>query len=65
MVPVTGHHHGEIVRIADEFPVAVAVSSALGSLPTGAHLFMPLLVEVIVQRRQGNIGEQRGEDPAL
>jgi hypothetical protein len=65
MVLVTRYHHGEIVRVADDFPVAVAVSSAFGSLHGGAHLLVPLLVEVVVQRRQGDIGEQRGKDPAL
>jgi hypothetical protein len=65
VVPVTRHHQDKIVRIADEFPIALSVSSAFGSLAAGAHLFMPLPVEMIVQRRQGYIGEQRGKYTAL
>ena len=59
MVPVARHHEDEIVAIADKSPVSVAVLLALLPLPSGAHLLLPLLVKVVVQRRQGNVGEQR------
>jgi hypothetical protein len=59
MVPITRHHENEIVAIADESPVALAGLLALFPLPLGAHLLMPLLVEMIIQRRQCDIGEQR------
>src|SRR5216684_377432 len=59
VLPVSRHHQDEIIRIADDFPVALAVSSALLPLRLRAHLLMPLPVEMIVQRRQGDIGEQR------
>jgi hypothetical protein len=40
----------EPVDVADEFPVARAVSSAAAPLRACAHFLMPLPVEVIVQR---------------
>ena len=47
----TRHHQDEVVAVADEPPVALAVPSALGPLPPGFHLLLPLPVEVIVQCR--------------
>jgi hypothetical protein len=65
MVAVTRHHEDEIIREADESPVPEAVVSAATPLVLVSHLLMPLLVEMIVQFRQGDVGEQRGKDPAL
>jgi hypothetical protein len=58
-------HKDEIIRVADEFPGALAISSAFAPLPVRSHLLAPLPVEMIVQRGQGDIGEQRRENSAL
>jgi len=50
VVPVAGHHQDKIIGIADEFPVALAMFSALGPLPVIAHILLPLPVEMLVQR---------------
>jgi hypothetical protein len=50
VVPVTGHHQDKIIGITDEFPVALAMSSALSPLPVIAHILTPLPVEMLVQR---------------
>jgi hypothetical protein len=60
-VPVTGDHQDKVIRITDESPVSLAGACTLAPLFVCAHLFVPLLDEMIVQRRQGNIGEQRGK----
>ena len=60
VVPITGDHENKIIRIADESPVSLAGACALAPLFFCAHLLVPLLNEMIVQCRQGNIGEQRG-----
>ena len=65
VVPLPGHHENEIIREADKFPGALAVSSAFAPLPVRSHLLAPLLVEMVVQRGQGDIGEQRRENSAL
>jgi hypothetical protein len=36
VVPVTRHHQDQVVRVADELPVALAVPSALFPLPASA-----------------------------
>ena len=64
-MPVPGYHQDEVVRITDEPPASEALCLAVGALPAGAHLLMPLPGEMVVQRRQGDIGEQRRENSAL
>ena len=53
------HHQDEVVAVAHESPVAEAFVPALTPLPVRAHLQAPGPVEVFVQRRQGDVGEQR------
>ena len=49
---------------ADQPPRAQPLLPALGPLPGGAHLRLPLPGEVIIQRGQRDVGQQRGEYPA-
>jgi hypothetical protein len=50
VAPVARHHQDQVIRIADELPVALAVSFALLPLPACAHFLTPLPVEMVVQR---------------
>jgi hypothetical protein len=65
MPALPGHHHHEVVRVTDEPPVPEATPLALSPLLVVAHQFPALTVEMIIQHREGDIGQQRGEDPAL
>src|SRR5437899_7647881 len=65
MMPVSVDHQDEVVRITDEPPAPEALCLAVGALPARAHLLMPLPGEMVVQRRQGDVGEQRRENPDL
>src|SRR5271165_1108982 len=65
MMPVTGYHQDEVVAVTDETPGPEALCLAFGALSASAHLLMPLLGEMVVQRREGDIGEQRRENSAL
>jgi hypothetical protein len=44
---------------------AGTVRPGLGPLRVRAHVLVPLLGEVAIQGGQGDVGEQRGESPAL
>ena len=61
-----GHEDDEVVGVTDEPVVRQAVAAAFLSLaarwPSSG---LPLLDEVIIQHGQGDVGQQRGEDPAL
>ena len=65
MLLLTGHEDDEVVGVADEPVVRQAVATAFLSLLLDGHRRLPLLGEVIIQRGQGDVGQQRGEDPAL
>ena len=62
---VTRHHDHEVVGVADDLVVRFAISSAPGPLIACRHMLPPFLVEMVVQRRQCNVRQQRGQDPAL
>jgi hypothetical protein len=51
MPALPGHHHHEVVGIADELPVSEAVPFAFGPLLVGAHPLSALTLEVIIQHR--------------
>ena len=53
-------HDDEVVGEADQPPRAQPLLPALGPLPCGAHLRLPLPGEVIIQRGQRDVGQQRG-----
>jgi hypothetical protein len=57
MMAGTEHHQDEIVTVANESPDALALPPAFGPLIRVSHFVMPLPVEVVVQRRQRDIGE--------
>jgi len=59
--------HGEIVRVADD-PVIRQAFTAPGSAPAfGRHCpaRLPRPVKLLVERAQGNVEDQRGQDAAL
>jgi hypothetical protein len=51
--------------VANDSPNTLALPPAFGPLIRVSHLVMPLPVEVVVQRRQRDIGERRRENSAL
>jgi hypothetical protein len=57
------HKDEEVVGIAHELPRPQAFAAALFAVPLGPTV--PLPDEMIVKYRQGNVGKQRREDPAL
>ena len=61
---VPGHHDHPVVRVADEAVVGQALASALLPLMRVAHR-LPGRDEVLVEDRQGDVGKQRRENPAL
>ena len=63
--PLAGHEDDEVVGVADEPVVRQAVAAAFLPLLLVGHRRLPLLDEVIIQHGQGDVGQQRGEDPAL
>ena len=63
MAAVSADHDDEIIGVADQPPVAQAL---LLRLPAAlVRVGLPLGGEMLVQRRQGDVGQQRGEYPAL
>ena len=65
MFLLAGHEDDEVVGVADESVVRQAVATSFLSLLLDGHRRLPLLGEVIIQHGQGDVGQQRGEDPAL
>ena len=57
-------HDHEVVRVADESHGRDPGTSTLGASPLRAERF-PLGGEVLVEDRQGDVGQQRREDAAL
>jgi len=64
VVPVARDEHHEIVGIPNQPVVGESVAAATSTIDVGATA-PPELGEVIVEDRQGDIGEQRGENPTL
>jgi hypothetical protein len=62
---VPGDHDDEVVGVPDQPPVPETVPAASGPLDFRSHLLLPLPGEVVVERRQRDVGQQRGEYPAL
>jgi hypothetical protein len=60
MTSFTVYHDDEVITVADQTPCAQAVLSAPCPLILGSHQFLPLLIEMFVQHRQGNVRQQRG-----
>src|ERR1022692_3064553 len=56
------HHDDKVIGVTDTPPVAQALLHAFLPLPP---VRLPLPGEVLVQRRQRDVGQQRGEYPAL
>jgi hypothetical protein len=52
----------EIVGIAHQPPVTQLLVATTDPLILGGHLGVPLPVEVLIQRRQCDVGQQRGHD---
>nr|WP_238695431.1 hypothetical protein [Ornithinimicrobium flavum] len=65
MLPLPGDQDDEVVGVPDQTVVGPALSLAALPLDLGAHLLLPRGDEVIIQRGQGDVGQQRGQDPAL
>ena len=63
--PLAGDEDDEVVGVADESVVRQAMAAAFLSLLLDGHRRLPLPGEVIIQHGQGDVGQQRGEDPAL
>jgi hypothetical protein len=55
------HHDDPVVGIADQPPRAHPLAPAFLPLPPGAQLLLPVPGEVIIQRGQRDVGQQRGE----
>ncbi len=57
------HEHDEIVRVADDPPVRQALRAASGASAGSAHspAWLPWPVDVLVERAQGDVGQQRGQ----
>jgi len=51
-------------EFAHQFPAAFAATAASVPLMPRAHLAVPLSVELLVEHRQGDVGQQRGQDSA-
>ena len=64
VLPVTSDTDDKVIGVADHPVVRLAVASSLGALSLIAHL-LPCVGEVLVERRQRDIGHQGREDPAL
>ena len=65
MAPVAGHEDDEVIGVANESVGRLAAAAAPLALPrVGAHL-SPGSGEVIVQSAERDVGQQRGENPAL
>ena len=61
----SGDHEDQIIRVADESPVPQPRSPPRPALVGGAHLLPVLGGEVVVERRQRDVGQQRRKDAAL
>jgi hypothetical protein len=61
------HEHDEVIRIADGSPRRPALRAASGASVGGAHLpvVLPRAMQPLIKQRQGDVEDQRGEDPAL
>jgi hypothetical protein len=65
VAPFALDYDDEVVGVADQTVGRLAVVAALGPLVGRAHRLVPLLGEMIIQDGQGDVGQQRGQDPAL
>lgn len=59
------HHDDEVIRIADEAPIGLAMAAAPLALRRGCHHLLPLPGEMLIQHQQGDVGQQRRQDAAL
>src|SRR5659263_16738 len=62
--PETTHHDHEIVRVADD-PVGGSTALAVPVPRRRVARGVPFSAEVLIQRRQRDVGEQRGGKAAL
>ena len=60
-----GHHHHEVIRVSHQPIRGVTVATATFPKRPGGHVTLPGLGEVLVEDRQGDVGQQRREDAAL
>jgi len=58
---VPGHHDDEVVGVPDQPPIAQAVPPALGPFDRRVHHVLPPPGEVVIERGQGDVGQQRGQ----
>jgi len=63
--PIAEHH--EVVRVADQAPVRQVLEPPASALPGGGHrpARFPWRVQVLIEHRQRDVGQQRRQDAAL
>src|SRR5680860_915025 len=65
VVASPGHHDDKVVHIADESPGAKTLATTRAAAHAGGHHRLPGLGEMLVERRQGDVRQERREDAAL
>ena len=60
----SGHHHHEVIRVADD-PVGGPAPFPVGFSAIRCAMGIPMIAEMLIQYRQSNIGQQRGDVSSL